>query len=291
MQGALKLNWQLALLAAAIFAQSSAAQVAAPQSAAQPASEQGWADEAARLAIAEANSYEIRVGDEAGPQLQLVEKPVLKWSNTHDATIHGSVLVWMHAGRPEAIASIFKYFTGKDEFSAELHSLAEQPLVAKKGGTAVWQPAEAGVKFAPLEGAPAPARTASSRLVQMRGIAREFSGEMTTFDQTTHPLRLLPQPLVRYAGDAGRPVDGAIFAFARATDPDVLLVLEIRDGKGAEPEWQYALARMHCGALAVSYQKREVWTAEQMVHPFARPKGVYTLLQSLPEPIAAKTGP
>ena len=141
---------------------------------------QAWADEAARLAVAEAQSYDIRLDSADGPRLKLADKPALKWSNTEDATIHGSVLVWMHAGRPEAVASIFKYFTAKDEFSAELHSLAEGPLVAAKGRQTVWQPAEAGVNFAPLTKTAAPAKSAAARLAQMRAIARDFTGTMTT---------------------------------------------------------------------------------------------------------------
>ena len=249
---------------------------------------QGWADEAARMALAEAASYDIRLGFADGPRLKLAEQPVLKWSNTDDATIHGSVLLWMHAGRPEAVASIFKFFTVRDEFSVELHSLAEGPLVAAKGSQIVWQPTEAGVSFTPLPKAADTAKSAAVRLAQMRAIARDFAGTMTTFEKTTHPLRLLTQPLVRYAGDKDKPLDGAVFAFARSTDPDVLLLLEARATAsvqaGENPQWHYALARMHCGALSMSFEGREVWSVEQMTHPFVRPKGVYTLFQGLPEP-------
>ncbi len=274
------------LLTAAIPVALVAAHCAEPS----PDQAQAWADQAARMAAAEARSYDIRLGGADGPRLALAEQPALKWSNTDDATIHGGVHVWMHEGRPEAIASIFKFFTVKDEFSAELHSLAEGPLVATKDGKAVWQPAEAGVSFAPVGKVAAPARSAPARLAQMRGIARDFSGTMTTFNQTTHPLRLLTQPLVRYAGNKHEPLDGAVFAFARATDPDVLLLLEARApadaAAGADPQWHYALARMHCGALSMSYEARQVWNVEQMAHPFVRPQGAYTLFQGLPEPSA-----
>jgi hypothetical protein len=182
------------------------------------------------------------------------------------------------------VASIFKFFTTKVEFSVELHSLAEGPLVAIKDGHIVWQPADAGVSFAPLAELAPPARSAPAHLTQMRAIARDFTGTMTTFDNTTHPLRLMTQPLVRYAGDKQDPVDGTIFAFARATDPDVLLLLEARADANGSQKWHYALARMHCGAVAMSYRDREVWSREQMSHPFERPKGEYTLFQGLPEP-------
>ena len=269
----------LAILAAAIAAVPASAQV----DAAARDQNKVWAEQAAQMAIAEAQSYDIRLGAD-GPRLELAEQPALKWSNTEDATIHGSVLLWMHAGRPEAVASIFKFFTVKDEFSVEVHSLAEGPLAATKGGQALWRPGGAGVNFEPLAAVASPARTAAGRLGQMRTIARDFKGKMTTFEQTTHPLRLLTQPLLRYTGENERPLDGAIFTFARATDPDVLLLLEARATTGEELKWHYALARMHCGALVMSYQDRDVWTREQMEQPFARPQGEYTLLQDIPEP-------
>jgi hypothetical protein len=268
-----------------LFAAAMAVALAAAPAAEPPLNQQkAWADRAERLAVAEAQSYDIRLGRSGGSRLALVETPALKWSNTDDATIHGSVLVWTHEGRPEAIASIFKFFTVKDEFSVELHSLSESPLVATKGGRTMWQPNDSGVTFSPLPSVASVAESTPARLVQMRGIARDFTGTMTTFAQTTHPLRLLAQPLVRYAGDKRRPVDGAIFGYVRATDPDVLLVLEARAADGGEAKWHYALARMHCGALTMKYEGRDVWSVEQMTHPFARADGVYSLLQGIPEP-------
>lgn len=269
-------GWPLAAALAAVLA----AQEPKP-----PADqEKVWSEQAMRLAAAEAQKYEIRLGASEGPQLTLADKPALRWSNNEDATIHGSVVWWMHKGRPEAVASIFKFFTVKDEFSAELHSLAEGPLVAIKDGHIVWKPAGAGVTFTPLADAAAPARSAPSRLTQMRAIARDFTGTMTTFDKTTHPLRLLSQPLVRYAGEKEHPLDGTMFAYARATDPDVILLLEARADVGGAQKWHYALARMHCGAVAMSYRDREVWSRDQLSHPFERPTGEYTLFQDLPEP-------
>jgi hypothetical protein len=243
-----------------------------------------WAAEAARLAAAEVQSYQICIGDLGGPRLALVEQPVLKWSNTYDATVFGSAHIWAHDGRPEAIACIYKYFTTKDEFSAEIHSLAETPLVALKRNEVVWRPAEPGVVFKPVPQANPPAATAVGRLSQMRQIARGFSAELTTvIGKTRHNLRLLPQPLFRYPANEGEVTDGAVFAFARATDPDVVLLLEARRD-GANTRWRYALARMHVGALRANYLDQEVWSVEELSHPYIRPNGPYTTFQNLPEP-------
>ena len=71
---------QLAILAGAVLlAAPGMAQESAPAASQQQS--QAWSDEAARLALAEAQSYDIRLGSAAGPRLKLADKPVLKWSN------------------------------------------------------------------------------------------------------------------------------------------------------------------------------------------------------------------
>src|SRR5262245_10816761 len=139
-----------------------------------------WAERAAQLALAEARAYEFHVGKQDAPRLELVEKPVLKWSNTYEASVYGSAFVWTRSGRPEVIACMFKFYTTKVSFDAEFHSLSSQPLTGLKKGEVVWQPTEPGTSLKPLEGAPAPAKTATGRLTQMREIARNFSADMVT---------------------------------------------------------------------------------------------------------------
>src|SRR5262245_24033463 len=46
-----------------------------------------WAEQAARLALAEAQAYDLRVGERDGERLKLSEQPVLKWSNTYEASV------------------------------------------------------------------------------------------------------------------------------------------------------------------------------------------------------------
>lgn len=245
-----------------------------------------WAERAAKMALAEARSYDVHLKSDDGPLAELVQQPVLKWSNTYDASIYGSALVWMHEGRPQAIACFYKFFTSDVKFDAEFHSLSRVPLIAVKQDHVAWQPAEAGVEFKSLAGAAPPAKTAGSRLVQMRELARGFSAEMVTVvDKTRHRLRLLPQPLVRYGGETDELLDGAIFAFTRETDPDVLLLLEAVPAETGMPHrWEYALARMHVGALSVSLDEKEVWNREEMAWPYERKTEAYSLYQKLPEP-------
>jgi hypothetical protein len=237
------------------------------------------------LALAEARAYDIHLGnEEEAPRLELSEQPVLKWSNTYDASVYGSAFVWTFKGRPEVIGCIFKFYTTKTDFDAEFHSLAAMPLKALKNGEVVWQPSQAGTVLKPLSGAPAPAKTAAARLTQMREMARNFSADMVTViePKTKHGLRSLPQPLLRYGGTSGDVMDGALFAFARETDPDVILVLEAR--RAPAPRWEFALARMCVGALSARYRNEEVWSVPELEQPYFRKSEPYTLFQNLPEP-------
>ena len=130
-----------------------------------------------------------------------------------------------------------------------------------------------------------PAKSASARLSQLRAISRDFAADVTIWTGTNHNLRLLTQPLVRYGKGSGELIDGAIFAYSRLTDPDVLLVIEARAEKGREPRWEYALARMHGGKLRVRYRDEEVWTADALAPPYYQKHGNYTTLQNIPEPV------
>ena len=71
-------------------------------------------------------------------------------------------------------------------------------------------------------------------------------------------LRLLPQPIHRYASQEEGLVDGALFVFAQGTDPETMLLFEARKN-GENYEWQYACARVTWAPVNVVYQSKEVW--------------------------------
>ena len=84
----------------------------------------------------------------------------------------------------------------------------------------------------------------------MRELTRDFSASIGR-KVYRHELRLLTQPLYRYEHKEGQVLDGALFAFAEGTDPELLLLVEARQRKDQPAEWQYAPARMNMvGATA-----------------------------------------
>ena len=55
-------------------------------------------------------------------------------------------------------------------------------------------------------------------------------------------------------------IDGALFGFVYATDPEIILVIEARKGS-AGPEWQYTTARMNSLTLRLNHKGVEAWSA------------------------------
>lgn len=200
--------------------------------------------------------------------------PVFRWRNAaRGQEGEAMMVVWAHNGRPVAAASIYPW---QGKMIHEFDSLSRgAKLFARDGDAVVWAPQAAGVEFKSVPKAPAPAKTAAERLRQMKAIAEGFKATMTGWaadDSDQEELRLLPRPLLRYdfAGVKDRDpdlLDGALFAYAQGTDPEVVLALEAV-GPAGKAEWQCAFARATSGGLAVKLGDEVVWSAKK--HPANR---------------------
>lgn len=243
--------------------------VAAPMGLAQRPADPPPADKenieaALRLTRAAAAEYEFRVGkDKDQKPLDLVREPRLKWSNPSASDIQGNVFVWTRDGRPLVVGSFMKWFSSRSAMQHEFHSLAGEPLRAKFHGTPVWATVEPGVKFADIPGAAAPAAGEAQRGLQLRKLAKEFSGiahYRGAPDDTE--LRLLPQPIHSYAAPKHGVLSGGLFTFVRGTDPELFLLVEARRKDGATAKWQFAAARMtNMAELRLRHKDKQVWDA------------------------------
>lgn len=188
-------------------------------------------------------------------------KPILHWDNPARNGEDGAFYVWMLDGRPEVIGSVFTYrraSTGRIVLKHTLHSVSEKPLSADYEGTVVWAPKMPGVTLTPIPDADPPAETSRLRLIQARSLARDFSANFTDLKNQTTELRLLPQPLIRYEPKNSPVIDGALFAFAEGTDPQVLLLVEARPGADQQ-RWEYGFVRSHFVELRGFHHGKEVW--------------------------------
>lgn len=219
--------------------------------------------------VAAAADYELWRGREDEQPLERVERPVLRWSNPFRAAGDGAVFIWADKNadkRPAAAMCI--YGAGTDGVDHEWQSLATGPLRAAYRGGTVWRPQTAGLEFHAVSGVTEPAAaTPARRLAQMHGLLRDFTATMGR-ESRRHELRALTHPIYRYGDEHAELVDGAVFAFAQATDPEILLLLEARRENKAGQEnaqpasWWWAAARMSMVPLDLKYRDQLVWSID-----------------------------
>jgi len=226
--------------------------------------------------VAEAKEYTISVESAPEKRLDLKQEPVFEWSNpTRAGGQQGVVFVWLRDSRPAALGCIFSASEGPGarRIVHELHALDSEKLLIKRDGFNQWKP-QAGLKRAEVPGAGVPADAPGSRGLQLRQIAREFSGHTVGAGEKKWDLRTLPTPLYRYPLAKTGVVDGALFGMVTeaGTDPEALLIIEARivDGKA---RWEFACGRFTDWELHVHHKEKDVFTSNpQQSHLFRNDK-------------------
>jgi hypothetical protein len=171
--------------------------------------------------------------------LELIEQPLLNWSNPLRSTMQGALFLWTMRGEPQFVCCTFP---DNDLIVHEVQSLAEAPVRWAHELRTQQVFAPPAHDFEPIPDAPAPAAGRPGRLIQMRKLATRYSAEVTSPERT--PVRLLTQPIYRYPSSAA--VDGAVFAFVQGTDPECLLLI-----KAVGEDWQARVVRMTSVRLIV----------------------------------------
>lgn len=196
---------------------------------------------------------------------KLQDAPLMRFAS--EGKVFGSVYVWHDAAdRLAMIGTIgsLPIQTLDMEF-IELHLLKPKAIDAVQIAglpPKTWNPEVESLQLKPVPDAPAVAATERGRLLQMRTIARHFTATMIHRERDNQ-LRLLPQPLYRYA-DPTPERDGAVFAFVwdTGTDPEVLLRFETLEAEG-KPKWHYQPVRFSWRALTLNHDNNSVWTVEE----------------------------
>lgn len=218
-----------------------------------------------------AKAYEFELAGEPPRKLTFHPDSLLRWSNPVAGEVYGDVFVWTRDGRPELIGSFHQWYSPLTHGAHEFHSLAAVGIRGTRDGQPVWNSQRPGIQWRPVPNRPAVAATPPARLSQMRSISREFTVRKTDREGVVREMRLLRQPVYRYAPDDSNSNlgDGALFVFVQGTDPEVFLLVEARPA-GGDWKWHYALARMNSVQFVAKYQDREVWRVE--IWPWSRTK-------------------
>jgi hypothetical protein len=210
-----------------------------------------------------AESIDLRHGE---TPLVLEPRALLFYTNPQRQNDqHGTIFLWTERGRPAVFGSIWSAIDRKDptmrNVTHELHSLADSGTVrAARDGGELWNSGEAGIAWQMLDELPTPAASKPARLVQMRQIARRLSARITA--EEANELRLMPNPLYRYPDRTAGALDGALFVYAMATDPELVLLVEATT-ETASPSYRVAFARFGNLAMAASDGERTIWTCER----------------------------
>jgi len=218
------------------------------------------------LASLELESSEVK----AKGALSFVSKPLLRYSDPTRGGIKteaaNNVLldagVWRLGaeGRPTALVTleIYEFPDRSRALSFEFLSLAEAKFSLKhKTENISWDATASGLTLKELPDAPKPASTAPARLAQMRQLVRRFAAK-ERFNNESIGCRLLAQPIDRYQSPADKIVDGAIFAFANGTNPELGVVFEA-DGE----HWLYGIIRLTAAESSVTLDGRQVMAFER----------------------------
>lgn len=154
--------------------------------------------------------------------------PAVRWINPQSGSRDGILSIFHAGGRPVCMAQLGIYSGGNAIH--EFHVTSDSPFQLVQDDTVLWKSLAATIEFDVIAMSDAPRQSAVQRTVQMRRIAAEFEvwddhGWSKTVRQK---LRLLRQPIYRYSDAAKGVVDGAVFSFALANDPEAVLILEAK---------------------------------------------------------------
>ncbi len=228
-------------------------------------------DEAIKVAKKHAMEYDIYIDEDRKKKLTLHSKPVLRWTNpvpqetdAPSAEVYGGIFIWTFNGRPEVIASIFKWYSPYKHVSHELQSLSLRKVEAFRGSRLEWYPSIAGVILKRIPDGPKVAETPIRRGRQLKSLARAFSADKINSKGDRTQLRRLTQPLYRYKSTNPDIVDGAVFVFVEGTDPEVVLLLEARK-RDSPVRFHFAAARLNHLHLRLYHRKNEVWSVDAIV--------------------------
>jgi hypothetical protein len=242
---------------------------------AQDAEKPADAERAAHLARMKAVASRIRLlADPAAEDsaVKLLDEPVLRYTDNTRENRESSLWLWSGGGRPTAILAVEFYPKPPrgPRWLFEIASLSPDRIAARHEADLQWIAKEPGLKPTPLASVEPPAEKATRRLAQMKAIFRKFTAHESAVIEGRIELRQLSSPLHRYADEGAGVVDGAIFAFANGTNPEVLLILEAHADKDSKLHWQYSLAQMTGGAVTVERDGEEVWQQSAAEPPAVR---------------------
>ncbi len=215
----------------------------------------------ARISFLNGLAKEHALSEIQGRVFTISSDSLLNYSNPGQSVgaFVGTTLVWLERELPIAVCC-FSMRVPDERVYYEFVSLVDRKMECHYEDVQVWAPTTRDTNPQVLRDI-VPIQNSNRRLVQMRGIARQFEAYGIDRDPNQkNPFRLLPQPIYRYQDPETGVVDGALFAFAVSNDPELLLQLEaVKNQETGSILWRYNFARMTSWRVVVSRGEDQVW--------------------------------
>jgi hypothetical protein len=210
-----------------------------------------------------AEAFEVVVPGQREPT-PLRAEPLFRYSDQPRGFIDATLWGWGKIGRPLVLSKAEMGINpgGRPFWQFCVASLADGPLEIKLVNGRRFAVKKPGLVLRPFENSPEPGERPAERLRQMKGLIARFTGTIHVDgkDSLKQEMRLLPSPMHRYADEESGLRDGVIFAMTtNGTNPDILIVIELRGEKGAEPIWRYGVVKMTYAEVHIRLDKSEVW--------------------------------
>lgn len=193
-----------------------------------------------------------------------IEKALLYYGDPTRENDRGSVWGWGEKGRPVALIELYQNVANRAKWVYVVCNTSGGKVRASRGGEAWWRENESATAPKDVPGAPAPADGAAARQRQLKQLVQKFAAhEFWDPNNARFELRRLERPLHAYRDEAAGVLDGALYAMANGTNPELLLFVEARtDPKDkTKSAWQFAVGRLAHAELHLLYDDKEVFDA------------------------------
>ncbi|GEM_PF-1036238 len=209
--------------------------------------------------------YTVVMDGDSEKRATLDASVLLRWSNPLGDVSDGLMSVYSTGPgeRPAVISHIYVH-------GAKLNGLAMQEfadvypgeLELRRGDQKIWRPSSRYSKFEILPDAPVPVDNPALRLSQIKQMAARFEiidgFREPNSEPSPHVLRMLSRPTYRYGNPDGEIIDGALFTYVVATDPEACLLIEIHK-KADVVSWEYMVLPMSIYSLEAKLDDNTVW--------------------------------
>lgn len=197
----------------------------------------------------EMSKIKFAVIREKGKELwaELKSEPILRYTDPQRAFPDAGLWIWTIDGLPVGFSKLERLGNATAPSWQYCLSVVNDDQVAVRWTEGItWKSREAAFKFRGTNDKDIPQKTAALRLAQLRNIANRFRATTYVRGADREEMRLLAQPIHRYANSELSVVDGAVFGLvSNGTNPDALLLVQVRlAGKDRQPVWEYGCLGM-----------------------------------------------